>query len=48
MFVEYAFDFGVEKRWITVLILQIDLDVAPELIVLREHRYHRDLKKSSC
>jgi hypothetical protein len=30
-----------------MLILQLDPDVAPELIVLGEHCYHRDLENSS-
>jgi hypothetical protein len=45
MLIEYTFDLVVELCfWVTMLILQLELDVAPELIVLREHRYHRDLK----
>jgi hypothetical protein len=49
MLIEYTFDLVVELCVrITILILQLELDVAPELIVLREHRYHRDLKNSSC
>jgi hypothetical protein len=48
MSIEYAFDLCVELCFmVTMLILQLDLDVAPELIVLREHRYHRDLNNSS-
>jgi hypothetical protein len=48
MLIEYAFDLDVKERWVTMLILQLHLDVAPELIVLREHRYHRDLKNLPC
>jgi len=48
MLIEYDFDLGVEERWITMLILQLYLEVALELIMLREHRYYRDLKNSSC
>jgi hypothetical protein len=44
MLIEYVFDLDVEESWITMLILQLVADVAPELIVLREHRYHRNLK----
>jgi hypothetical protein len=47
MFIEYVFDLGVEGRWVATLILQLDADVASELIVLREHRYHRNLKNPS-
>jgi hypothetical protein len=47
MLIEYVFDLGVEERWVTMLILQLDADVAPELIVLREHRYHRNLENPS-
>jgi hypothetical protein len=47
MFVEYAFDLGVEERWVPMPILQLDHDITPELIELREHRYHRDLKRPS-
>ena len=46
MLIEYAFDLGVEERWVTMLILQLYLEVALELIMLREHRYYRDLKNS--
>jgi hypothetical protein len=48
MFIEYVFDLGVEGRRVATLILQLDADVASELIVLREHRYHRNLKSPSC
>jgi len=48
MLIKYAFDLGVEERWVTMLIFQLLLDVAPELILLREQRYYRDLKNSSC
>jgi hypothetical protein len=48
MLIEYAFDLDVEERWVTTLILQLYLEVAPELVMLREHRYHRDLKIFSC
>ena len=41
---EKAFHLGIEECWVTMLILQPDHDVAPELIVLREHRYDWDLK----
>jgi hypothetical protein len=47
MVTKYAFDLGVEERRVTMLILQLDADVAPELIVLREYRYHRNLKNPS-
>jgi hypothetical protein len=46
--IEYAFNLVVEERWVTMLILQPEPNVAPELIVLREHCYHRDLKNPSC
>jgi hypothetical protein len=42
MLIEYAFDLGIEERWVTMLILQLYLEVAPELIMLCEYRYHRD------
>ena len=48
MLIEYGFDFGIEERWVTMLILQLYFEVAPKLIMLREHRYHGDLKISSC
>jgi len=48
MLIEYGFDLGVEDRRLTMLILQLYLEVAPELIMLREHRYHRDLNNLSC
>jgi hypothetical protein len=48
MVTEYAFDLGVEERRVTMLILQLDADVAPELIVLCEHCYHGNLKNPSC
>jgi hypothetical protein len=44
MLIENAFHLGIEERWVTMLILQLDHDVAPELIMLREHRYYWDLK----
>ena len=47
MLIEYVFDLGVEGRWVATLILQLDADVASELIVLREHRYHRNLDNPS-
>jgi len=46
MSIEYGFNLGVEERWVTTLIFQLHLDVAPELIMLREHRYYRDLNNS--
>ena len=46
MFIEYPFNLGVEEPWVTTLILQPDPHIAPELIVLREHSYHRDFEKS--
>jgi hypothetical protein len=48
MLIEYSFDLSVEERWVTMLILQLYFEVAPELIMLREHRYHGDLKNLSC
>jgi hypothetical protein len=49
MLIEYAFDLDVELCFlVAILILQLDLDVTPELIVLCEHRYHRDLYFSLC
>jgi len=45
MLFEYLLHLGVEVCF-TILILQLHLDVAPELIVLGEYRYHRHLKKS--
>jgi hypothetical protein len=50
MFIECAFNLCVKEHWVmtTTLILQPNPDVAPELIVLREYRYHRDLKIYSC
>jgi hypothetical protein len=48
MLIKYAFNLGVEERRVTMLILQFDHNVASELIILREHRYHWDLKNPSC
>jgi hypothetical protein len=48
MLIKYAFNLGVEERRVATLILQFDYNVASELVVLREHRYHWDLKKISC
>jgi hypothetical protein len=43
MLMEYVFHLIINVHFrITTLILQLDLDVAPELIILREYRYHRD------
>jgi hypothetical protein len=43
MFTKYGFHLVVEVRsLITTLILQLDLDVALELIKLREYCYYRD------
>ena len=46
--IEYVFDLGVEERQRTMLILQIEPNLELEIIVLREHRYHRDLKNALC
>jgi hypothetical protein len=44
---EYAFNFVLKVDfWVKISVLQLHLDVALELIKLREHRYHRDSKKS--
>src|SRR6267142_3650156 len=43
--IEYAIDLDMELRFcVTILILQPHLNVPPELIILGEDRYHRDLK----
>jgi len=42
MFAKDSFHLIVEERWITMLVLQLHLDVAPELVILGEHRYHRN------
>jgi hypothetical protein len=39
---EDAFYLVVEERWITMLVFQLHLDIAPELVILGEHRYHRN------
>jgi hypothetical protein len=47
MFVENILHVIVDVRRITILILQLHLDFAPELIILREHGYHRNLNNPS-
>jgi hypothetical protein len=45
MFTKYAFHLVIEVySWITTLILQFHLNIALELIKLREYRYQRDFK----
>jgi hypothetical protein len=46
MFVESSVHLGIKERRVTTLVLQFYPNVAPELIVFREHRYHWDLKTS--
>jgi hypothetical protein len=48
MFLEGIFHVIVGVRRITKLILQLHLDFPPELIILREHGYHRNLNNPSC
>jgi hypothetical protein len=40
MFAENPFHLVIEERWITVLIFQLHHNIAPELVILGEHRYH--------
>jgi hypothetical protein len=40
MFAENPFHLVAEERWITMLILQLHHNFAPELVILSEHRYH--------
>jgi hypothetical protein len=49
MLMKHAFHLSIEVRsGITTIILQLDLDVTPELIILCEYRYHRDLQNPTC
>ena len=43
MLTEQVCHLSVEFRLVTILILQLDHDVALELIKLREYGYHRNL-----
>jgi hypothetical protein len=48
MFLEYAFHLIIEVyNWITICVLQLHLDITPELIILGEYCYHRDLENPS-
>jgi hypothetical protein len=40
MLAENSFHLVVKERWITMLILQLHHDIAPELVILSEHRYY--------
>jgi hypothetical protein len=42
MIAEDSFHLIVEECRITTLILQLHLDITPELVVLGEHRYDRN------
>ena len=42
---EDFFDLSVEEGRVTLLILQLHLDVAPELVILGEYRYHGNYEK---
>jgi hypothetical protein len=42
MLAEDSFHLVVEERWTVMPILQLHHDVAPELVILSEHRYHRN------
>jgi hypothetical protein len=45
MLLEYAFHLIVEMHiWITLLVLQLHLDIESELIEFGEHCYQRNLK----
>ena len=46
MFTKSPFHLVIEKCWVTILILQPYHDVAPELVILGEYRYHRNLEKT--
>jgi hypothetical protein len=47
LLIEYSFDLGVELCFlVTMFILQLHPDLAPKLLVLGEHRYHRDLRNA--
>jgi hypothetical protein len=48
VFLENLFNVTVGVRGITIVIFQLHLDFAPELIILREHGYHGDLNNPSC
>jgi hypothetical protein len=42
LFFENSFHLAVEQRRVEILILQLEPDVAPELIIFGEYRYHRN------
>jgi len=46
MFTKSPFHLVIEKCQVTTLILQLYHDVTPELVILSEYRYHRNLEKS--
>jgi len=48
MLVENSFHVGVEVRsWAMMLILQLHLDLALELVIFGEYRYHRNWQNPS-
>jgi hypothetical protein len=48
MLVENSFYLGIEVRsWIMMLILQLHLDLAPELVIFSEYRYHGNWQNPS-
>jgi len=42
LFSENSFQLGIEERRVKFLILQLELDVVPELVIFGEYRYHRN------
>jgi hypothetical protein len=43
MLTEHVCHLGVEFRWVAIIILQLDHDVALELVKLCEYGYYRNL-----